>query len=447
MAVQWTPNQVLDLAPDDASRSNARSLASSAGKWRLLQGTEQVIWGECQGSGSDPYRCQVDLEGPGFKCSCPSRKVPCKHALALFFLYASQPRKFETGQPPEWVTTWLAKRAEQNDKRAAKNEGKPATAPDSAAQAKRAAGREKKIRAGIDELDTWLRDLLHQGLADAQSQPHSFWENAAGRLVDAQASGLARLVREMAGICASGDGWQSRLLDQMARLYLAMEGFRRIDQFSEETQADLRSLMGINQKQEEILAIGSAVSDTWLVLGREVEAETSLVAQRVWLWGLESQRPAMILTFAQPGAALDLSLAPGMAVPAELVFYPGAFPLRAIIRMRQAAQALPAALPGSTSLIEATAGYATALARYPWLERYPLALNQVIPCQDGERWLLVDQEQRSIPLARNFLNGWTMLAFSGGAPIGVFGEWNGERLLPLSLWAPGRFYPFKPRME
>nr|WP_279163542.1 SWIM zinc finger family protein [Rhodococcus erythropolis] len=25
----------------------------------------------------------VDLRGPAYKCSCPSRKFPCKHALGL----------------------------------------------------------------------------------------------------------------------------------------------------------------------------------------------------------------------------------------------------------------------------------------------------------------------------------------------------------------------------
>jgi hypothetical protein len=447
MPVQWTPEQVLDLAPDQASRSNASSLASASNKWRRLQRAGQVVWGECQGSRADPYRCQLDLDGPAFKCSCPSRKVPCKHALALFVLFTSQPGKFETSEPPDWVTTWLAKRAEQNEKRAAKSDGKAAPPPDSAAQVKRAAGRDKKIRAGIDDLEPWLRDLLRQGLANAQNQPHSFWENTAGRLVDAQAPGLARLVRDMASICASGTGWQSRLLDQVGRLYLAMEGFRRIDQLPEATQADLRSLAGISHKQEEVLTSGSVLSDNWLVLGREIEAETGLSTQRIWLVGQQSGWSALLLSFATPGSTFDTSLAPGMALPAELVFYPGAYPQRAIVRSRQPAQALPPEMPGSLRLAEALAGYAAALAAYPWLERYPLAANQVTPCRDGERWLLVDAEQRTIPLAKNFLQGWTLLAFSGGAPIGVFGEWNGEYLLPLSAWANGQFYPFKPRME
>jgi hypothetical protein len=28
-----------------------------------------------------------------------------------------------------------------------------------------------------------------------------------------------------------------------------------------------------------------------------------------------------------------------------------------------------------------------------------------------------------------------MLALSGGAPVTIFGEWNGTHLLPMSVWA------------
>ncbi len=44
--------------------------------------------GLCQGSGRQPYQARVDLAEPAFKCSCPSRKFPCKHGLALLLLFA-----------------------------------------------------------------------------------------------------------------------------------------------------------------------------------------------------------------------------------------------------------------------------------------------------------------------------------------------------------------------
>ena len=67
MTVSWTPEQVLNLAPDESSRKNASGLASPR-KWKGLfqqqNAALSVLWGEIQGSGSDPYRCQIDLSGP-----------------------------------------------------------------------------------------------------------------------------------------------------------------------------------------------------------------------------------------------------------------------------------------------------------------------------------------------------------------------------------------------
>jgi hypothetical protein len=305
----------------------------------------------------------------------------------------------------------------------------------------RSAGRDKKIRAGLDELETWLSDLLRQGLAAAQAQSSTFWETAAARLVDAQAPGLARWVREMSGLAASGEGWQDRLLDQVARLYLAIEGYRRIDSLSEETRADLRSLVGINIRQQDLME-NPGISDTWLVVGRGIEEETNLNVQRTWLWGIHTARPALVLSFSPAGGTLDTSLVPGTALPAELVFFPGAYPLRAIVRSRGPVEEMPGEMPGPGGIVEATQGYAAALACYPWLERFPLLLNGATPFAQAGEWLVADGQGRWLPLSRSFLHPWTLLAMSGGRPLGIFGEWNGERLLPLSAWAEGEFFAF-----
>ncbi|RPJ47326.1 MAG: SWIM zinc finger family protein, partial [Chloroflexi bacterium] len=354
----WTPEQVLALAPDEASRKIASGLASPR-RWLSVFKNETenqpVLWGEIRGSSADPYRCQVDLDGPDYKCTCPSRKRPCKHALGLFLLFAGQPSTFEVSAPPDWVTIWLVKRAEQNERRAQRDTerasaraGGDGPAPDpkggEQARARRAAARDRKIHAGLDDLETWLCDLLRQGLASAQSQPRAFWEAAAARLVDAQAPGLARLVRAMPEVAASGTGWQDRLLDQVARLYLAITGYRRIETLPPGHQADLRAVIGFTLKQEDLLET-PGVTDTWLILGSQIEEETGLAVQRTWLLGQETGQPALVLAFAvnvaanaaqrtTPLTSIDASLSPGVALPAELVFYPGAYPQRAAVRTR-----------------------------------------------------------------------------------------------------------------
>ena len=66
--------------------------------------------GACQGSGSKPYQVQIDLAEPAFKCSCPSRKFPCKHALGLLLIHATTPAAIVKAERPAWVSEWLASR-------------------------------------------------------------------------------------------------------------------------------------------------------------------------------------------------------------------------------------------------------------------------------------------------------------------------------------------------
>lgn len=103
MPIAWTSEQILALAPDASSAKAGKDLAT-ARKWVSLGCTEQAAWGECQGSGSSPYRTQIDLSEPAFRCSCPSRKFPCKHGLGLLLLLQSNPALFEQAVPPAWVS-------------------------------------------------------------------------------------------------------------------------------------------------------------------------------------------------------------------------------------------------------------------------------------------------------------------------------------------------------
>lgn len=452
----WTPEQVLLLAPDDASRKNAVGFAS-LGKWLHLgiddPSQPKALWGECRGSSADPYRCQVDLTQVGFQCSCPSRKRPCKHSLGLLLLYAGQPDAFETLDPPDYVRAWLAKRAEHGERTASRQVAQPSGASE-ASRARRAAAREEKVRAGLDDLETWLRDLARQGLAAAQSQPAAFWENAAARLVDAQAPGLARLVRQMGSAAHSGSGWQDRLADLLARLYLALQGYRRIETLPEAHQADLRAVIGFTLRQDDLLENAPAASrltDSWLVLGSAAEEEAGLRTLRTWLAGRDSGRMALVLSYSLPGQpaakAAETNLTPGRVIETEMVFYPGAYPLRGVPRPGGANRPLEQAdldrLTSCRSLTAAAGMYAEALAANPWIEQFPLLIAEAGISYDGG-WLLYDENERWIRVDPAFRAGEAMLGVSGGRPLNIFGEWNGSFFQPVSFWNSEIFHLVRP---
>ncbi len=439
----WTSEQILAMAPDPSSAKKGKELAV-VGHWVTLGSNQAALWGECKGSGSKPYQTQIDLNELAFKCSCPSRKFPCKHSLGLFLLYNNQASAFTQTSPPDWVSEWMNLRLQKQTK---KTESKsetpldPATAAKrSAKQAKTAAQRDEKVAAGVEELTYWVQDLIRQGLATAKEQPYSFWDGTAARMVDAQAPGLARLVRELGSIPTSLDNWAEKLLTKLGRLHLLITGYQQLEKLPLTTVADIRSLIGWTINQEEVL-IEKGIRDRWLVLGQRIEQEDKLKVQRIWLWGEESGKSALILNFTYGNQALDLSLTVGTCIDAELVFFPSAYSLRALVKVRHGMVEFKNML-GYSNIVAMNTAYTNAIALYPWLEIFPVPLTAVIPIFDKNSWAIADQSQYILPISRNFEQGWHLLALSGGHPMGLFGEWNGEFFLPLSAWVNGTLYQF-----
>jgi hypothetical protein len=309
---------------------------------------------------------------------------------------------------------------------------------DTAAQARRAAKRQEKVEAGLAELERWLFDLVREGVASAQGKPRHFWEAPAARLVDAQAGGLAGWLRRMATLPYSGEGWQERLVEQLGLLELLLESYRRLESLPEAVQHDVRTLVGWSLTQDALLA-EAGVSDCWAVVGQQLEQEQRLLVQRTWLWGQRTNQAALLLHFAASGQPLERSLVPGTRLEAELVFYPGNYPLRALLKERHSPANELAALSGYASVVEALAAYSAALAYQPWLEEFPLVLQTVIPFRWNERWFLADDAGEALPLAPHFNQGWPLLAVSGGRPVSLFGLWDGGCLLPLSAIAEAHF--------
>lgn len=415
----------------------------------MLAQNDAVVWGECQGSGKDPYRVECDLSEPAFKCTCPSRKFPCKHGIGLLLIFAQKPESFKTAEPPAWVAEWLEKRSATAEKKIAKAEAAEAPAdPETeakraAAREKRIAGREDNVRAGAAELELWLRDIVRQGLGAVKQQPVSYWENTARRMVDAQAPGLARRVRECGSTASSGDGWAPRLLAQMGLLFLLTQAATRLESLPAALAEDARAALGFTTREEDVLA-GPVVRDAWQVQGEVIEEEEKLRVRRVWLRGRDTGRTALLLSFAAGGRAFDLSAALGTEFVGELAFFPSGAPLRAVLKKREANHEIRSAL-GFPSVAAGLSAAAGALALNPWLDQFPFSLSAALPVYEGGRWWAADSDGERLPLATRFAKGWELMAFSGGIPVTIFGEWDGRELSPLSAFAgDARFLNLRP---
>ena len=341
MAERWDRARVLALASDASSQQAAAPLASGR-SWALTGAAEPgLVWGEYLGSAAAPYRTAADLSGPAYRCSCPSRKSPCKHALALLLLWSAgsvQPG----GDPPEWLAAWSVTRA------AGTSEAQePKTPADPAAALRRAAQREARVVSGLAELDRWLRDQVRQGLAASQRAGYAHWDDIAARMIDAQASGLAERLRALAAVPHSGPGWDGRLLEEYAMLRLLAIAYRDQEKLPPDLRDTVRTRIGFTIRQADLLAAATPVRDRWSVLARRDLDQDRIRTRRVWLRGQRTGRAALVLSFAAAGQSLDDSLAVGADADADLVFYPAAVPLRALVAARHGTG--PARRPAPTS--------------------------------------------------------------------------------------------------
>ncbi|WP_266388207.1 SWIM zinc finger family protein [Streptomyces canus] len=438
--VRWTADQVLALAPDTASRK-AGSKLGAAGPWSEAGSSDEgTVWGLCKGSGSKPYQTVIDIAdaaGPAYKCSCPSRKFPCKHALGLLLLWAGGEGAVPPGPTPDWAEQWIeGRRQRAQEKRTAGAAGSAAQSGDPEAARRRAERRAVRITAGATELEQRLTDLLRGGLAGAEQAGYGMWEETAARMVDAQAPGLAARVRELGAIPSSGPGWPVRLLEECALIHLLDQGWLRRERLPDGLASTVRSRIGLSASAD-----GPAIRDRWLVLAQYDTADARLTTRRIWLHGTDSGRTALLLSYGAAGRAPELALPVGLELEAEVSTYPGTGQLRVALGEQFAPPAPTATRPPGVTTEQAAARYGEALRDDPWLDSVPVTLDRVIPAPDGDSWQLVDAEGDSaLPLtasARSRPGLWRLVALSGGAPVKVFGECGHRGFTPLTAWPKG----------
>jgi hypothetical protein len=436
--------QVIGLAPDPAAAKAGQGQAARP-KWAGLGQDEQAAWGECQGSGAVPYRCQVAADDYASRCSCPSRKSPCKHALGLLFLLSAG--ELPRAARPDWVAQWLEARADRAGQAAGtRPDGLPA---DPAAQLRRAAERDRKVDTGVAELRLWLADLARTGLAFAQGQPWDWWDRPARRMIDAQARGLAGQIRRMASIAASAGqsaDWPERMLDRLGALHLLCEAWTRRDQLPGPTADALRARIGYTRTAEEVRASGDRVTDVWAVLGQRCTEDDNLRSLQQWLYGESSGLVVTYLAFAAGSQPLDPGLPAGQRTGATVVLYPGSRPARILLADRQTASRPLGALPGCDSWAAAMSQVADVLAVDPWADVLPLAVRSVTVLpgpagtggqEAGSRWLLRDAAGHAVPLSGPAEARWRLYAVSAGRPVDVAGEWDGFGFSPQAAGPAG----------
>jgi hypothetical protein len=439
------------LAPDQASLSAASRLTRQS-NWPRLEKNEQLalIWGECQGSGSNPYRVVVDTGDHGYKCTCPSRKFPCKHTLALMWIAATTPARFAAASStPEWVNDWLGRRrktasqpgepapsagksigeASRDDESAVVEDAATVERRD-AAQRKRAEDTRSSISAALDELDQWISDQLRLGLAGFVDNSSDRCRRIAARLVDMKATALAGRIDEIPSrlMGLRSEERPDAAIRELGKLVPLAKAWR-----STPDDAELKRLVSTSESREQVLANPDAiqVESIWEVLGEKIETRRDgLVSHSTWLLDLKSVSPrfAQLLDYFPASAGRrSNAFTSGDRFEAKLVFYPARQPLRALVADRKGDIASSEWPDFSFGASDPLAAHGARQDNAPWITDSPVMLppGAILLDDRGAAWWQAAGDPHGIALSIAGTINATLLGLNLAATAAL---WNGSQL-------------------
>ncbi|MCM3492158.1 SWIM zinc finger domain-containing protein [Paenibacillus lactis] len=205
--LQLTSSYIDSLAPNAAAAKNGRGLVQKSKFIKLnVSEEEDLLFGECLGSGKSNYVCSVDFitpDNPVARCSCPSRQFPCKHALGLMYAYADG-LNFEKGSVPEDIASKREKAEKREENKAKRESGeltdKPKKVNKSALKKKIA----KQLEA-LDELEKLVLSLVRGGLGTTDARTVKGLNEHAKRLGSSYLTGAENELRRLALLLEEND--------------------------------------------------------------------------------------------------------------------------------------------------------------------------------------------------------------------------------------------------
>lgn len=444
------------LAPDQSSLNAAKKLLKPA-KWpvRGKDASTNTIWGQCQGSGANPYLTMADVVDHGYKCTCPSRKFPCKHVLALLWQFSDQSEDFVADTPPQWVQDWLGRRRRPSgastppDNKDAKASVSLAGATESTplspeelekqevARQKRAAKQkqntDRQIREGLDEFRQWTDDQLRSGVGALLRELSQRCRQIASRLVDAKATGFASRVDELPAkvLNARSEEQPAIVFRELGQLVLLANAWTVTPD-----DPDTRRGVTTAENRDQLLDDPTAprAAGVWQTVGERIDTRRDgLIRHATWLVNVgddDTPHPYALLMDYYPAATgrQGAGTSIGTTIEAELVFYPSRMPLRAQIVRQEPSELTSTSWPAS----ETGPGhqFAHLLSELPWAEHCPAVITGGRFAQDrqGRFWWQPDSGQ-PFPIANRSMSPVIL----GTSFPRVFVLWDGREADVLAV--------------
>lgn len=333
-------------APNTDAMKNGRALVLK-GKFSNLHTDpdETLLFGQCQGSGKDPYHCSSDFarpEQPTHRCSCPSRQFPCKHCIGLMFAFVQKKALFTKAAIPADLASKREKLTARAEKKV-EDAAKPKTVNKSALA--------KKIQAqldGLDLLEKLTLEVTRIGIGNMNAKTAGEIEENAKQLGNAYLPGAQAALHRYTKLFSTdtgefdakapgrGEAIFSEALDQLSRLHSIVKHGRnylkkRLEdpELKPDTDSSIAAWLGHAWQLVELKAAGLVQTDVELLQlafnSHDDVARQEFVDTGVWM-NLNSGRIHVTQNFRPYKAAKYIKSDDSffqVAQIKELCIYPG----------------------------------------------------------------------------------------------------------------------------
>lgn len=230
------------------------------------------LFGECEGSAASNYFTSVDFinpDTPVFRCTCPSRQFPCKHALGLMYSYISG-QNFIVDETPQYVVEKREKTEKKTEKKKKISEEKPKKVNKNALVKKLQTQKE-----GLELLEKITGDIVQSGLGTINNKSFQLLEDQVKHLGNYYIPGAQIALRELLVLFKGSEDHEkiyTEAVDRLTRLYsLCKKGKEYLDkrlndpEMSLDTSSALEEWLGHVWQLSELKELGLVENDVELV--------------------------------------------------------------------------------------------------------------------------------------------------------------------------------------
>lgn len=266
----------IDLwAQNAAAIKNGEDLIKKKKFIKLSKTSDDILlFGECAGSGKDPYFVSVDFideKSPVFRCSCPSRQIPCKHALGLMYSYING-ATFSVEEIPEDISSKRERIEKRQEKKEQKKQESKEKKPMTKAQKTAAIKKIDVQLQGIDMAEKIIKSIVNMGIASIDKRERKNFEDQIKQLGNYYISGIQTALMDIFILKDIDEDNNTRIIDQLTYTYALINKSREYlnnKKEDPETKIELANSieeqMGYAWKLDELISYNMKENDARLI--------------------------------------------------------------------------------------------------------------------------------------------------------------------------------------